>query len=49
MPGDLFGDRWESLEKDQERGALLRKMGIRLLASKDAKGKERSGENENKL
>jgi hypothetical protein len=38
MSDDLFRDRWASLGSDHERGALLRKMGIRLLASKDTNG-----------
>ena len=38
MSDDLFRDRWASLGSDHERGALLRKMSIRLLASKDADG-----------
>lgn len=41
MSDDLFRDRWASLETDHERGALLRKMGVRLLASKDAAGNVR--------
>ena len=31
---ELFTDRWLSLETDHERGALLRRMGIRIIASK---------------
>jgi site-specific DNA recombinase len=41
MSDDLFRDRWATLETDQERGALLRKMGVRLVVSKDATGKAR--------
>jgi hypothetical protein len=41
MSDDLFRDRWASLETDQERGALLRKMGVRLVVLKDATGKAR--------
>ncbi len=41
MSDDLFRDRWASLETDDERGALLRKMGVRLLAWKDATGSVR--------
>lgn len=41
MSDDLFRDRWASLETNHERGALLRKMGVRLLASKDANGRVR--------
>lgn len=41
LSDELFRDRWEALETDHERGALLRKMGIRLLASKDATGRAR--------
>ncbi len=41
MSDDLFRDRWASLESDHERSALLRKMGVRLLASKDAAGSVR--------
>ena len=36
MSDDLFCGRWASLETDHDRGALLRRMGVRLLASKDA-------------
>ena len=32
--GELFTDRWLSLETDHERGALLRSMGIRIMARK---------------
>ena len=31
---ELFTDRWLSLETDHERGALLRSMGIRIMARK---------------
>jgi hypothetical protein len=41
MSHDLFCDRWASLETDHERGALLRKMGVRLIVSKDTTGKAR--------
>jgi hypothetical protein len=32
--GELLTDRWLSLETDHERGALLRSMGIRIMARK---------------
>jgi len=41
MSDDLFRDRWASLETDHDRGALLRRMEVRLLASKDATGNVR--------
>jgi hypothetical protein len=34
-------DRWLSLETDHERGALLRSMGIRIMARKAGPGKAR--------
>jgi hypothetical protein len=43
MSDDLFRDRWAAMEGDIERGALLRKMGVRLVVSKDATGKARMG------
>ena len=33
MTDELFVDRWASLTTDAERGALLRKMGVRLYAT----------------
>jgi DNA invertase Pin-like site-specific DNA recombinase len=33
MTDELFTDRWASLTTDAERGALLRKMGVRLYAT----------------
>jgi site-specific DNA recombinase len=45
---ELFTDRWASLETDHDRGALLRKMGIRLYAmptgNSDAKLRLQQGE-----
>ena len=38
---ELFADRWDSLESDAERGALLRRMRVRLVAYKDQKGRSR--------
>ena len=38
---DTFRDRWASLESDHERGDLLRRMGVRLLAFHDRKGRAR--------
>ena len=41
MSDDLFRDRWASLETDHERGALLRRMHVKLIASKDSRGRVR--------
>jgi site-specific DNA recombinase len=56
LSGELFRDRWASLESDQERGALLRRMNVKLLVFKDAQGhtrvwlrQGRSGAPENQL
>ena len=38
LSDDLFADRWASLETDYDRGALVLRMGVHLLASKDASG-----------
>jgi DNA invertase Pin-like site-specific DNA recombinase len=38
---ELMTDRWRSLETDHERGALLRGMGIRIMARKAGPGKAR--------
>jgi site-specific DNA recombinase len=41
LSGDLFAERWESLQSDHERGALLRRMRVKLYAFKDAGGRTR--------
>jgi site-specific DNA recombinase len=41
LSDELFRDRWESLATDHERGALLRRMKVKLLVSKDAQGRTR--------
>jgi site-specific DNA recombinase len=38
---DLFRERWASLESDHERGALLRRMHVKLLVFRDAQGRTR--------
>ncbi len=41
LSDELFSERWESLESDRERGALLRRMGVRLFAFEDRQGRVR--------
>ena len=41
LSNETFRERWESLESDHERGALLRRMHVRLLAFKDERGRTR--------
>jgi site-specific DNA recombinase len=40
-PSQTFGEMWSALETDRERGALLRRMGFRVLVFKDAAGRTR--------
>jgi site-specific DNA recombinase len=40
-PTQTFGEMWEALESDHERGALLRRMRFKVLAYRDAQKRTR--------
>jgi site-specific DNA recombinase len=41
LSDDLFSERWEALESDRERGALLRRMRVRIFAFEDKQDRTR--------
>jgi hypothetical protein len=41
LSDETFSEKWEALETDRERGALLRRMRVRLYAYTDAQGRAR--------